>query len=59
MPIGAAVGGLVAETFGLRAVFASMAALAALLFVPNHTITDARLDRAEADTAEPRRVDAT
>jgi MFS family permease len=47
MPIGAAIGGLVAEAFGLRAVFASMGILAATLFIPNRTITDAKLDQAE------------
>ncbi|MEZ5257270.1 MAG: MFS transporter [Ilumatobacteraceae bacterium] len=49
MPIGAAIGGVVASAFGLRAVFASMGVLAATLFVPNRSITDAALDRAEQD----------
>lgn len=48
MPIGAAVGGLIAEAFGLRAVFASMGILAASLLIPSLTITDAKLERAEA-----------
>ncbi len=49
MPIGAALGGLIAETFGLRAVFASMGVLAALLFIPNRTLTDDALQRTEAE----------
>jgi len=53
MPIGAAIGGLIAEAFGLRAVFASMGILAATLFIPNHTITDARLDQAEHTDPDP------
>jgi len=51
MPIGAAVGGLVAETFGLQAVFATTGILAATLFIPNHAITDAKLANAESDRA--------
>lgn len=47
MPIGAAVGGLIAEAFGLHAVFASMGVFAATLLIPNYTITDAKLDEAE------------
>ena len=49
MPIGAALGGLIAEAFGLRAVFASMGVLTALLFLPNRTLTDEALDQAEAE----------
>jgi MFS family permease len=52
MPIGAAVGGLIAELFGLRAVFATMGVLAATLFIPNHTITDAKLEEAERTAPE-------
>ncbi len=61
MPIGAALGGLIAEAFGLRAVFASMGVLTALLFIPNRTLTDTALDAAEhpatapASTASPTR----
>ncbi|MEL6890225.1 MAG: MFS transporter [Actinomycetota bacterium] len=52
MPLGAAAGGLIAEAFGLRAVFASMGILAATLFIPARTITDVELDVAEhADAA--------
>lgn len=43
LPLGAAVGGLIAETLGLRAVYALMGLLAAMLLIPNHTITDAKL----------------
>ena len=53
MPIGAAVGGLTAEAFGLRAVFASMGVLAALLFLPAATLTDEALDAAERASAGP------
>lgn len=48
MPIGAALGGLLAETLGLRAVYVTMGVLAATLLIPNHTITDAKLSSAEA-----------
>jgi MFS family permease len=47
MPIGAAAGGLIAETFGLRTVFASMGILVALLFIPARTLTDLALDSAD------------
>lgn len=47
MPIGAGIGGVVAETYGLRAVYASMGILAATLFIPSLTITDAKLAEAE------------
>lgn len=47
LPIGAAAGGLIAQTFGLRAVFASMGALAALLFIPAMSLDDAALEAAE------------
>lgn len=50
MPIGAALGGLIAEAFGLRSVYAAMGVLAATLFVPNLTITDGKLDAAEEQT---------
>ncbi len=49
MPIGAAAGGLIAETLGLRAVYATMGILAATLLIPNHTITDTKLDNAEEE----------
>lgn len=48
MPVGAGLGGILAEAFGLRTVFASMGVLAATLFIPSSTITDAKLDRAQA-----------
>lgn len=43
MPLGASAGGLIAETLGLRAVYALMGFLAATLLIPNHGITDAKL----------------
>ncbi len=49
MPAGAAVGGLLAEAFGLRAVFATMGLLVLGLLLPDLTITDAGLDRAETE----------
>lgn len=59
MPIGAAIGGLIAEAFGLTAVFASMGILTATLFIPNHAITDAALDRAEHTRPDPHTGDGT
>jgi hypothetical protein len=53
MPIGAGAGGIIAQTFGLRAVFASMGIVAATLFIPNRTITDAKLSQAEHTTPTP------
>lgn len=49
MPIGAATGAIIAETLGLRAVYATMGILAATLLIANHTITDAKLTDAEND----------
>jgi len=54
MPIGAAIGGVLAQSFGLRAVFASSGVLTATLFIPNRSITDAGLDRAEHAAPDPR-----
>lgn len=52
MPLGAALGGGIAELFGLRAVFASMGVLSALLFIPVRTLTEAALiDSEEAAEA--------
>ncbi|MGB0111716.1 MAG: MFS transporter, partial [Ilumatobacteraceae bacterium] len=48
LPLGAALGGLLAEWLGLRAVFAIMGVVSLGLLVPNLTITDQRLDEAEA-----------
>jgi MFS family permease len=53
MPIGAAIGGVIAQAFGLRAVFASMGVLTATLFIPNRSISDAKLDQAEHAAAAP------
>ena len=47
LPLGAALGGVLAELFGVRAVFAIMGVLALGLLIPNRVITDARLDAAE------------
>ncbi|WP_040492415.1 MFS transporter [Ilumatobacter nonamiensis] len=47
LPVGAALGGIIAETFGLRSVFASMAILTALLFIPVATLTETALADAE------------
>ncbi len=49
MPLGAGVGAVIAETLGLRAVFSIMGMVAASLIIPNRTITDAKLETAEAD----------
>ncbi len=51
MPIGALVGGLLAEAFGLRAVFVVMGVFTLTLLIPNATITDERLDAAERAAA--------
>lgn len=48
-PLGAIVGGLVAEVVGLRLVFAAAGVIAALLVVPVYRLTDRRLDRAELE----------
>ena len=49
MPLGALAGGLLAEAFGLRAVFVIMGAFTLTLLIPNAMITDERLDAAERD----------
>lgn len=56
MPLGAAAGGLLAETVGLRAVFASMALLTLALLAGVRVVTDERMDAAErtADAELPR-----
>ena len=46
IPVGAALGGALAQWFGLRAVFAIMGVFTLGLLVPNIAITDERL-RAE------------
>lgn len=48
MPLGALLGGLLAEWLGVRAVFAIMGVLTLTLLIPNTVITDERLDDAEA-----------
>ena len=47
MPLGAAAGGLLAQLFGLRAVFAVMAALTLALLAGMTTVTDHAMDAAE------------
>lgn len=51
MPLGAALGGFIAEAFGLRTVFASMGLLTLVLLIPNVTITDTKLNDAETEAA--------
>ena len=51
MPLGAAVGGLLAQAFGLRAVFAVMAVVALALLAGMTVVTDERLDAAETTAA--------
>lgn len=53
MPLGAGLGGIIAEVFGLRAVFASMAVLSALLFIPVRTLTETALAHAEGMDRPP------
>ncbi len=53
MPIGAATGGIIAETLGLRAVYATMGILTATLLIVNRSITDAKLTDAENDGHSP------
>lgn len=50
MPVGAAVGGLLAEFIGLRAVFAVMGVVALGTVVATLSLTDAQLDAAERDS---------
>ncbi|WP_433528105.1 MFS transporter [Micromonospora sp. CA-263727] len=51
MPVGAVVGGLLAELFGLRAVFAIMGGLALTLLLGMLRVTDAAIEAAERDAA--------
>lgn len=53
MPIGAATGGIIAETLGLRAVYATMGILTVTLLVANRSIGDAKLTDAENDGHSP------
>jgi MFS family permease len=48
LPVGALLGGLVAEAFGLRAVFIAAAAMTIVLLPARLVITDARIAAAEA-----------
>jgi len=49
MPLGAAAGGLLAQTLGLRAVFALMAVLTLALCLGMLIVTDSRMDAAERE----------
>lgn len=46
-PLGAAAGGLLAELFGLRAVFGIMAALVLALFVGMRVVTESSMNAAD------------
>jgi MFS family permease len=50
MPLGAAAGGLLAQAFGLRPVFAVMAVLTLALLAGLLIVTNTRMDEAERDT---------
>jgi MFS family permease len=50
MPVGAAVGGLLAQFIGLRAVFAVMGAIALGIVVATFSVSDAQMDAAERDS---------
>ena len=58
MPLGAAAGGLLAQAFGLRAVFAVMAVVALALLAGMTVVTDDRLDAAERDADVAAAADA-
>lgn len=49
MPLGAAVGGLLGEALGLRAVFATMGVVALVTLVGMLVVTDDAMDRAEGE----------
>ena len=53
VPLGAAAGGLLAELFGLRAVFAVMGVAALLLPFGMLRVTDAAIDAAEREADRP------
>lgn len=52
MPLGAALGGILGELFGLRAVFAVMALVSLSLLIPIVRITDDRIEAAERESEE-------
>ncbi|MEV2237356.1 MFS transporter [Micromonospora sp. NPDC049891] len=52
MPAGALVGGVAAEVFGLRAVFAIMGVLTLTLLLGMFVVTDANIEAAERDAAD-------
>lgn len=47
MPIGAAIGGVLAQLLGLRAIFAIMSAVILLMLLVMRRLTDAAIDDAE------------
>jgi predicted MFS family arabinose efflux permease len=49
MPLGAAVGGILAELLGLQAVFAIMGGLTLTLLIGMFWVTDKRMTQAELD----------
>ena len=53
MPIGAAIGGAIAQAFGLRAVFTSMGILTTTLLILSRSISDLELDLAELAAPAP------
>jgi MFS family permease len=54
LPLGAAIGGVIGEAFGLRAVFATAAVVTALLLPTRLLITDRRIAEAEAEAEAQR-----
>jgi MFS family permease len=48
-PLGAAIGGALGQTLGIRAVFIAMSLLAVSVLIPNRAITETALTAAEAD----------
>jgi Na+/melibiose symporter-like transporter len=52
MPVGAALGGLVGETFGLRSVFLVFGGLSLLLVLGRLVVTDAAIEAAERDASD-------
>jgi MFS family permease len=52
MPVGAALGGLVGETFGLRSVFLIFGGLSLLLVLGRLVVTDAAIEAAERDASD-------
>jgi MFS family permease len=53
-PLGAAIGGVLGQALGTRAVFVAMGALSLAVLVPNRAITESALESAEADASAER-----